>query len=211
LKHVRVSIALLSICLLLSSAYAQATGLSVKWVWNDGSAIPQGKESSSASITLSNEGKVQLRLEFVGLHFAWMPNDTYTYGGGSEKANVLVPGQSITYMIPFGIPKNLPTGLYKCYAIIVHHVANDSAWTKVTSAHFAPENLQIVPVVVVTITSTTTLAQPADWTVDFAVLLAFTIIGLALLATFRSRRREKVESVKEAKEDSGSEVKTDQV
>jgi len=140
-----------------------------------------------------------------------MPNDTYTYGGGSEKANVLVPGQSITYTIPFGIPKNLPTGLYKCYAIIVHHVANDSAWTKVTSAHFAPENLQIVPVVVVTITSTTTLAQPADWTVDFAVLLAFTIIGLALLATFRSRRREKVESVKGAGEARSSEVKTDQV
>jgi hypothetical protein len=183
----------------------------VKWVWNDGSAIPQGKESSSVSITLANEGKGQLRLEFVGLHFGWMPNDTYTYGGGSEKANILSPGQSVTYKIPFGVPKNLATGSYKCYAIVVCNVTSDSAWTKVTSAYFATEDLQIVPLVVVTVTSTTTLAQPADWTVDFAVLLAFTIIGLALLATFRSKRGGKVHPVKKTGEVDGSEVKTDQV
>lgn len=211
MKHACVSIALLSVLLLLTSAYAQATGLSVKWVWNDGSAIPQGKESSSVSITLSNEGKMQLRLEFVGLHFGWMPNDTYTYGGGSEKASILSPGQSITYRIPFGIPKNLATGSYKCYAIVAYNVTSDSTPTKVTSAHFAPEDLQIVPLTVVTVTSTTTLTQPADWTVDFAVLLAFTIVGLALLATFRSKRREKVGSATKTGEGDGSEVKTDQV
>jgi hypothetical protein len=141
------------------------------------------------SITVSNTGRKQLRLEFVGLHFAWMPNDTYTYGGGSEKTSMLSPGQSVTYTIPFGIPKNLATGSYKCFAAVIYHVANDSSWTKVQSAHPAPQNLEIVPIIVVTITSTTTLTQPADWTVDFAVLLAFTIVGLALLATFRSMRK----------------------
>ena len=175
--------------LLLISSYAQAAELSVGWKWNDGNTLPQERESSSVSITVSNTGRKQLRLEFVGLHFAWMPNDTYTYGGGSEKTNLLSPGQSVTYTIPFGIPKSLATGSYKCFAAVIYHVANDSSWTKTQSAHPSPQNLEIVPLVVVTVTSTTTLTQPADWTVDFAVLLAFTIVGLALLATFRSMRK----------------------
>lgn len=196
LRYSHILIVVLSLCLLFTSSHAQETGLSIRWVWNDGSNLPKGKEMSSVSITLSNEGKRQLKLEFVGLHFAWMPNDTYVYGGGSERANVIVPGQSITYTIPFGIPKDIAEGSYKSYAAVIYHVANNSAWTKITTAYFPPETLQIVPLVVVTVTSTTTIAQPADWTVDFALLVTFTIVGLALLATIRSARKQKEETTK---------------
>lgn len=119
-----------------------------------------------------------------------MRNDTYAYGGGSEKNNTLSRGQSITYTIPFGIPKNLTAGSYKCYAYIAYYVATGGSWTKMSSAYYPQQTLEIVPMLVVTVTSTTTLSQPEDWTVDFAVLLAFTIVGLALLATFRLSRRK---------------------
>jgi len=56
--------------------------------------------------------------------------------------------------------------------------------------------LEIVPLVVVTVTSTKTVEQPADWTVDFALLVAFTVVGLALLATLRSARRKREEPTK---------------
>jgi len=194
LKITRILVTAMLLCFLLTSSYAQEAGPSVQWKWNETNTIPQGKESSSISITLSNTEKREMRLEFVGLHFAWMPNDTYTYGGGSEKTNTLSPGQSITYTIPFGIPKNLAIGPYKCYAAIIYHIADGSSWTKISSAYSPPQVLEIVPLIVVTVTSTTTLSQPADWTVDFAVLLAFTIVGLALLATFRSARRRKERS-----------------
>jgi len=196
LKHTRVLVALLSLSLLFTSIRAQETGLSVRWVWNDGNSLPQGKEMSSVSITLSNDGKKQLRLEFVGLHFAWMPENTYAYGGGSEKTNLISPGQSITYTITFGIPKDITVGPYKSYAAITYYVANDTAWTKISIAYYPPQSLEIVPLVVVTVTSTTTIGQPADWTVDFALLVAFTVVGLALLATFRSARRKREESTK---------------
>jgi len=195
LKYEHILVVLLSLCLLLTPSRAQETGLSVRWIWNEGYTIPQGKDMSSVSISLSNEGKRQLRLEFVGLHFAWMPEDTYVYGGGSEKASILVPGQSITYTIAFGIPKDIAAGSYKSYAAIIYHVANDSAWTKISTAYFPPQNLEIAPIVVVTVTSTTTVGQPADWTVDFALLVAFTVVGLALLATLRSARRRREERI----------------
>jgi len=166
----------------------------VRWVWNDGNALPQSKEMSSVSITLSNDGKKQLKLEFVGLHFAWMPENTYAYGGGSEKTNLLVPGQSITYTIPFAIPKDISAGPYKSYAAIIYHATNDTAWTKISTAYYPPQSLEIVPIVVVTVTSTTTVGQPADWTVDLALLVTFTVIGLALLATLRSARKRREES-----------------
>ncbi len=194
MKHWHILVALFSLFLLFTPIRAQETGLSVRWVWNDGNSLPQGKEMSSVSITLSNEGKKQLKLEFVGLHFAWMPENTYVYGGGSEKTNILGPGQSITYTVSFGIPKDLAVGPYKSYAAITYHVANDTAWAKISTAYFPPQSLEIVPLVVVTVTSTTTVGQPADWTVDFALLVAFTVVGLALLATFRSARRRKEES-----------------
>jgi len=196
LKCAHILAVFLSLVLLAAPLGAQDTGLSVsKWVWNDGHTIPHGKDMSSVSITVSNEGKKQLKLEFVGLHFAWMPENAYAYGGGSEKTNVLVPGQSVTYTIAFGIPKDISPGSYDCYAAIIYHMANDSAWTKISSAYSPPQRLEIVPMVVVTVTSTATVAQPSDWTVDFALLVAFTIVGLALLATFRSARRRKEEPV----------------
>jgi len=194
LRYGHVLITLLLLLLLLTPSYAQEPGLSVKWVWNDGNTLPQSKETSSVSITLSNDGKKQLKLEFVGLHFAWMPENAYAYGGGSEKTNLLVPGQSITYTIAFGIPKDISAGPHKSYAAIIYHVANDTAWARISTAYYPPQNLEIVPMVVVTVTSTTTIGQPADWTVDLALLVAFTIIGLALLATFRSARKRREES-----------------
>lgn len=190
MKITHILIVILSLCFFLTSSQGQETALSIRWSWNDGPALPQGKESSSVTMTLSNTGKQSLKLEFVGLHFAWMRNDTYVYGGGSEKNNTLSQGQSITYTIPFGIPNNLTAGSYKCYAYISYYAGTDSSWIKMSKTDFSPQNLEIVPIVVVTVTSTTTLSQPADWTVDFAVLLAFTIVGLALLATFRSARRK---------------------
>jgi len=194
LKHWLILVALFSVLLLFAPIRAQEAGLTVRWVWNDGSSLPQGKEMSSVSITLSNDGKKQLKLEFVGLHFAWMPENTYVYGGGSERTNILAPGQSIIYTVSFGIPKDVAVGLYKSYAAIIYHVANDTAWIKISTAYFPSQSLEIVPLVVVTVTSTTTIGQPADWTVDFALLVAFTVVGLALLATFRSARRQKEES-----------------
>jgi len=194
LKYGHVLITLLSLLLLLTPSFAQEPGLSVKWIWNDGNALPQSKETSSVSITLSNDGKKQLKLEFVGLHFAWMPENAYAYGGGSEKTNLLVPGQSITYTIVFGIPKGTSAGPYKSSAVVIYHVANDTTWTKISTVYYPPQSLEIVPMVVVTVTSTTTVGQIADWTVDLALLVAFTIIGLALLATFRSARRRREET-----------------
>jgi hypothetical protein len=181
---------LLGLILLAIPLSAQETGLSVKWTWNDGNVLPQSKETSSVSITLSNNGKNQIRLEFVGLHFAWMPNDTYAYGGGSEKTNLMIPGQSITYTIPFAIPKDISAGQYRSYAAIIYQVGNGTAWTKISMAYYPQQTLEIVPMVVVTVTSTTTVGQPADWTVDLALLVTFTIIGLALLATIRSARKQ---------------------
>jgi hypothetical protein len=189
LKITRILIVILLLCSFVASSQGQETALSIRWTWNDGPAQAQGKESSVTMI-LSNTGKGSLKLEFVGLHFPWMRNDTYLYGGGSEKNNTLSQGQSITYTIPFGIPKNLTAGQYKCYAYISYYVAADGSWTKMSSAYYPQQTLEIVPMVVVTVTSTTTLSQPEDWTVDFAVLLAFTIVGLALLATFRLSRRK---------------------
>lgn len=194
MKYGHVLITLLSLLLLLTPSFAQEPGLSVKWIWNDGNALPQSKETSSVSITLSNDGKKQLKLEFVGLHFAWMPENAYAYGGGSEKTNLLVPGQSVTYTIVFGIPKGISAGPYKSSAVVIYHVANDTAWTKISTVYYPPQSLEIVPVVVVTVTSTTTIGQLADWTVDLALLVTFTIIGLALLATFRSARRRREET-----------------
>ena len=194
MKTTRVLVVVLSLYFLFTWSYAQETGLSIRWNWNDGNTIPQGKESSSISITLSNTAKEEMKLEFVGFHFAWMRNNAYVTGGESGKNSTLSPGQSITYTIPFGIPKNLTMGSYECYPFVVYYVANGSSWTKYPTAYFPPKILEIVPLMVVTVTSTTPLSQPADWTVDFAVLLAFTIVGLALLATFRSARRRKERS-----------------
>ena len=151
---------------------------------------------SSISITLSNDGRKQLTLEFVGLHFAWMPENSYVYGGGSERTNLLVPGQSITYTIPFGIPKDIALGPYKSYAAITYYFANDTTQAKTSTAYLPSQSLEIVPLVVVTVTSTKTVEQPADWTVDFALLVAFTVVGLALLATLRSARRKGEEPTK---------------
>ena len=196
MKHPCILITLFFLLLLLTPIRAQETGLSVKWVWNDGNTLPRGREMSSISITLSNDGRKQLTLEFVGLHFAWMPENSYVYGGGSERTNVLVPGQSITYTIPFGIPKDIALGPYKSYAAITYYFANDTTQAKISTAYLPSQSLEIVPLVVVTVTSTKTVEQPADWTVDFALLVAFTVVGLALLATLRSARRKGEEPTK---------------
>jgi len=196
LKHRCILVTLFFLLLLSTPIWAQETGLSVRWVWNDGNNLPPGKEISSVSITLSNDGRKQLTLEFVGLHFAWMPENSYVYGGGSERTNALVPGQSITYTIPFGIPKDIALGPYKSYAAITYYFANDTAQTKISTAYLPSQSLEIVPLVVVTVTSTATVEQPADWTVDFALLVAFTAVGLALLATLRSARRKGEEPTK---------------
>lgn len=190
MRYRRALIVLLAVLMLIIPSSAQETGLSVRWNWNDGNVLPQSKEMSSVSITLSNEGKNQLRLKFVGLHFAWMPNDTYAYGGGSEKTNLLVPSQSITYTIPFAVPRDISVGQYKSYAAIVYQVSNGTAWTDISMVYYSPQSLEIVPLVVLTVTSTKTVGQPADWTVDLALLVTFTIVGLALLATIRSARRQ---------------------
>ncbi|MFH0849105.1 MAG: hypothetical protein V1857_06355 [archaeon] len=186
------AILVLSTLLLIQiTAAAPDEDLSLGWIWNDGVGLPVGTRSSTVGLKLVNQGKQQIRLEFVGVRFDWMEKDVYAYGGGSEKTNLVSPGQSVTYTIPFGIPENLKSGTYKCLAGIVYYVQQDGAWRRVEIAQFSTQDLQIVPVAVVTVTSTTTVqANTEDWAVDFALLIAFTAVGLALLATFRSARRK---------------------
>lgn len=185
---------LISALLLIHTvAAAPDEDLALTWIWSDGALLPAGTRSSTVALKLTNQGRQQIRLEFVGLHFDWMEKDMYAYGGGSEKTNQLTPGQSVTYTIPFGIPENLKSGTYRCLAGIVYYLQQDSTWKKVEIALFSPQGLQIIPVAVVTVTSTRTVtsASTEDWAVDFALLIAFTTVGLALLATFRSARRKR--------------------
>jgi hypothetical protein len=128
-----------------------------------------------------------------------MKKDVYLYGGGSEKEHILSPGQSIAYSIPFSIPENITVGGYMCWAGIVYHIRENSTWRRVEVAHLSPWNLEITRVAVITVTSTKTVsAGEEDWTVDFALLIAFTAVGLALLATFRSARKVKQPSADES-------------
>ncbi len=188
-------IALLCILITIPAAVATPDGdLSLSWTWSDNAQVPVGTRVSSVSLRLENQGKIRVRLEFVGVHFDWMEKDFYSYGSGSEKTNILEPGQSISYTIPFSIPENVKPGTYKCQAGLVYSTQQDATWNKVEIAHFSPKDFEVVAVKIFTVTSTTTIsASSEDWAVDFALLIAFTSVGLALLATFRSSRRKQTE------------------
>ena len=189
-------IALLCMLLMITVVPAAANGdVSLSWTWNEGTQAPVGTRVSSTTLKLTNQGKNRIRLEFVGVHLDWMEKDFYSYGSGSEKTSILEPGQSTTYTIPFSIPESAKPGTYKCQAGLVYSIQQDNTWTKVEIAHFSPVDFEIVTVKVVTVTSTTTISGSSteDWAVDFALLIAFTSVGLALLATFRSSRRKQTE------------------
>jgi len=190
LKSIYVSFVLLLLCVLLASSNAQGTDLLVGWKWNDGHAIPQGKESS-VSITVSNAGKGLVKVASVGLHFAWMPKDTYLPGRKNER--VLSLGQSITFIIAFGIPQNLTIGSYECHALITYHVTNASflvvkedgdIWKEVSGVYFAPQNLEISIYSSATTTETTALPStiPIEPSSLIGVFAGLAIVILIILA-----------------------------
>lgn len=171
--------ALMAIALAAGTAQMARAGsddLSVEWVWCDGDLLPSGK-TSSVNLTIRNPGANPIKLQFVGLRFDWMPQNTYVYGGGSELEAILPPRGSVRYAIPFEIPPDAAPGPHECSAIAKYEVLGE-----VRIDIFRPDRgLSVLRVITLTevVTKTETITATGGQGHGYAALA---VLGLAIIA-----------------------------
>jgi hypothetical protein len=176
--EVALMLAVIAVALAPRAAPARADSedLSAEWIWCDGNFLPAGR-ISSINITIRNVGPSPVKLQFVGLHFDWMPQNAYVYGGGSELEAILPPGGSARYAIPFEIPPDAQPGPHECLAFAKYEVLGEGR-LKV----FRPDRgLSVLRVITVTevVTKTETVVAKGGQEYGYAALA---VLGLAIAA-----------------------------
>jgi len=189
-----------AIILSLLPAASASDSIKLDINFNDGMILNQGAVST-ITVTIANTAERQVKLNFVGLRFDWLPGNVYIYGDNSERERVLSPQETAQYRIAFNIPAEVTAGMHTPFVVVTYGVESEDGWTGHNEVVEISPGINVVQVVTITQTEVVTVLksvsaagsqlQPNLQTGVAAAAAILLVILIAALGLLRRRRARK--------------------